>query len=418
MKIKKAFKFRLKPNESQRAMLEKYVGACRFVWNKVLRMSLDRLQAKQSIIWYLEADYWSKQWKRSDEYTFLKEVPAHCLQQKLKDLDRAFKDGFDQHQPLKRLPKFKKRGLGDSIRFPEPKQIQIENRRIKFPKLGWMGFFKSQGINGQLRNATIVREGGWWFVSLQVEQEIEIICQTTQSSIGIDMGITHFASLSDGRQIGPISAFKQHQIKLAKLQKGLSRKRRFSMNWQKQKHKIQQLHRKIAHIRQDFLHKLSTDISKNHAMVVLEALKVSQMSASSKGSLEKPGKNVKAKSQLNRSILDQGWFEFKRQLKYKLEWLGKILLEINPAYTSQQCTACGYIARANRKSQSEFSCQSCGHEDHADINAAKNILARGLDELTMSFDKAAGHVVLACGEAAIVTSMKQESPGKGNLLPA
>ena len=381
-------------------------------------MSLDRLEAKQSIIWYLEADYWSKLWKRSEEYAFLKEVPAHCLQQKIKDLDRAFKDGFDKSQSLKRLPKFKKRGLGDSIRFPEPKQISLDNRRIKFPKLGWVGFFKSCSIVGDIRNATIVREADHWFVSVQIEQEIKVSIPSMQSSIGIDMGIRHFASLSDGRQVGPISAYRQHQVKLARLQKGLSRKKRFSMNWHKQKKKIQRLHAKIAHIRRDFLHKLSTKISKNHAMVVLEALRVSQMSASNKGSFDHPGKDVKAKSRLNRSILDQGWFEFKRQLKYKLDWLGKFLLEVNPAYTSQRCTDCGYIAKANRKSQSSFCCQSCGHKDHADINAAKNILKQGLAILENSFDKAAGHAALACGEAALAASMKQESPGTGNLLPA
>ena len=381
-------------------------------------MSLDRLEAKQSIIWYLEADYWSKLWKRSEEYAFLKEVPAHCLQQKLKDLDRAFKNGFDKTQSLKRLPRFKKRGMGDSIRFPESKQISLDNRRLKFPKLGWMSFFKSCVIEGDIRNATIVREAGHWFVSIQVEQEIETTCQTVQSSVGIDVGVTHFASFSDGRQIGPVAAFKQHQTKLAKLQRSLARKKRFSMNWRKQKHKIQKLHTKIAHTRRDFLHKLSTEISKNHAMVVLEALKVSQMSASNKGSLEHPGKDVKSKSSLNRSILDQGWFEFKRQLKYKLEWLGKLILEVNPAYTSQQCTDCGYIAKDNRKSQSSFCCLSCGHKDHADINAAKNILKHGLALLEKRFDKAAGHAALACGEAALAASMKQESPGTGNLLPA
>ena len=381
-------------------------------------MSLDRLEAKQSIIWYLEADYWSKLWKRSEEYAFLKEVPAHCLQQKLKDLDRAFKDGFDKHQPLKRLPKFKKRGQGNSIRFPEPKQISLDNRRIKFPKLGWVGFFKSCYIVGDIRNATIVRKAGHWFVSIQIEQEIKVSTPSIQSSIGIDMGIRHFATLSDGRQVGPISAYRQHQVKLAKLQKGLSRKKRFSMNWHKQKKKIQRLHAKIAQVRRDFLHKLSTSISKNHAMVVLEALEVSQMSASNKGSIEHPGKGVKSKSSLNRSILDQGWFEFKRQLKYKLEWLGKLMLEINPAYTSQRCKCCGHIEKANRLSQSSFCCVSCGHKDNADINAAKNILAQGLSQLSNSFDKAAGHAVLACGEAVLATSMKQESPGKGNLLPA
>lgn len=114
-----------------------YTGAVRFTWNKVLALNLDRLRNKQPLIRYNESDYWSKLWKSSEEYDFLSDVSAHCLQQKLRDLDKAFQD-------FKHLPLFKKRGVNDSIRFPDPKQIQLVNRRIKLPKLGWMGFFKSQ----------------------------------------------------------------------------------------------------------------------------------------------------------------------------------------------------------------------------------------------------------------------------------
>ena len=405
MKIKKAYKFRLKPTQAQAALLEKYVGACRFLWNKVLEINLRRLQNKQPLLWYHEADYWSKVWKSSDEYGFLKEVPAHCLQQKLKDLIRAFNDGFDKKQRLKRLPRFKKRGLGDSIRFPAPQQFLLDNRRIKLPKLGWLGFFKSRTIEGELRNATVLREAGHWFVSLQVEQTLEKPVSIAQNAIGIDVGISHFATLSNGAQIASPHAYKIYQQRLAKAQKALSRKKRFSANWKKQKQRIQHIHSKIARIRRDFLHKLSTQLSKHHAMIVLEALKIINMSRSAKGTLEEPGRRVKAKSGLNKSILDQGWGEFKRQLAYKLEWLGGLLLEVKPQYTSQRCYVCGHTEKANRKSQADFVCQSCGHRANADVNAAKNILA-------------AGHAVLACGEAAKAGSKKQESLGIGNLVPA
>ncbi|MDF1796743.1 MAG: transposase [Coxiellaceae bacterium] len=149
----------------------------------------------------------------------------------------------------------------------------------------------------------------------------------------------------------------------------------------------------------------SPTASKNHALVVLEALKITNMSHSAKGSLENPGKQVKAKSGLNKSILDQGWGEFKRQLRYKLEWLGGQLLEVDPKYTSQRCHRCGDTRKSNRLSQDRFVCQGCQHEAHADINAAKNILA-------------AGHAVLACGEDTLVTSVKQELLGMGNQVPA
>ena len=113
MKIRKAYKFRLKPSTVQQKQLERFAGHCRFLWNKVLRLNLDRLQRKQPLMWYFEADFWIKIWKSSVEYAFLKEVPAHCLQQKLKDLDKAFKDAFDKTQPLKRIPIWKERGKDD-----------------------------------------------------------------------------------------------------------------------------------------------------------------------------------------------------------------------------------------------------------------------------------------------------------------
>ncbi|HEJ9401396.1 TPA: transposase, partial [Proteus mirabilis] len=172
--------------------------------------------------------------------------------------------------------------------------------------------------------------------------------------------------------------------KLARLQRKLSRKIKFSANWQKQKRKIQRLHSHIANIRKDSLHKVTSEISKNHAMIVIEDLKVSNMSKSAKGTTERHGRNVKAKSGLNRSILEQGWYEMRRQLEYKQLWRGGQVLAIPPAYTSQKCACCGHTAKENRQSQSQFECLECGYTANADINAARNILA-------------AGHAVLACG---------------------
>jgi len=405
MLIRKAYNFRLKPHAEQRQQMINYSGACRFLWNKVLKLNLDRIDNKQGLLWYHEADHWSKLWKASDEYGFLKEAPAHCLQQKLKDLTKAFKDGFDKQQPLKRLPKFKKRGMGDSFRFPEPKQIVLDNRRIKLPKLGWIRFFKSRPIEGKIKNATISMKAGHWYVALQVELELPEPCNLPKSVLGVDMGISQFAACSDGRLISPKNSFRSFEVALGKLQKQLARKVRFSQNWKKVKARIQKLHSKIAHSRHDFLHKLSTQLSKNHAMLVVEDLKINNMSRSAKGDLENPGKQVKAKSGLNKSILDQGWGEFRRQLDYKLKCLGGVLLKVDPKYTSQRCHACGHTSKANRQTQAKFCCQSCGHEENADINAAKNILA-------------AGHAVLACGEDTLVTSMKQELLGIGDLVPA
>ena len=405
MIIRKAYKFRLKPDHEQVAKLQSFAGHCRFVWNKVLALNLKRLEEKKPLIWYHEADFWAKLWKQSDEYHFLKEAPAHCIQQKLKDLNKAFKEGFDKKQPLKRIPRFKKKGMGDGFRFPEPKHIQVEHRRIKLPKLGWIKFYQSRAIDGKIKNATVTYSAGHWYVSVQVELDIGTPKHTATSAIGIDMGIKKYIALSTGEYEDPINPFKKYQDQLSKAQRRLSKKKKFSENWKKQKKRLQKIHRKIAHVRKDFQHKLSTKLSNSHAMIVVEALKISNMSRSASGTLDNPGKNVKAKSGLNKSILDQAWGEFKRQISYKLAWKGGIYLEVPAPYTSQTCSVCGEKDKASRQGQERYVCTSCGYEANADINAAKNILA-------------AGHAVLACGEDALATSMKQEPLGTSNLVPA
>ena len=374
-KIRKAYKVQLKTNNNIENKLVRYCGSARFLWNKCLAMNLDRLEKSQPILRYNEMAFWLTVWKRSEEYGFLKECPSQVLQQKLKDLERAFKDCFDKSQPLKRTPVFKKRGLNDGIRFPQG--FKIDNRRIFVPKIGWIGFHKSRDITGTIKNITMTNRGGLWFASIQVEEMLEIGKHVSDSEIGIDAGIKCFAVFSDGTKIKGVHSFRKHEERLAIEQRKLARKKKGSENWKKQKREISKLHHTIANVRSDFLHKLSTDISKSHAKVYVEGLQIRNMSASSKGTLEEPGRSVKAKSGLNKSILDQGWYEFKRQLDYKLSWSGGMLVEVNPRHTSQQCSCCGYTEKENRVSRDVFICQVCGHEENADVNAAKNILTVG-----------------------------------------
>jgi putative transposase len=395
MKIRKAFKYRLKPSEAQEEMLAQFTGHCRFVWNKVLSLNLTRLKEKKPIIWYGEADYWSKLWKRSEEYSFLKEAPAHCVQQKLRDLDKAFKDAFDKNQPNKRIPKLKKRGQHDSVRFPEPKHNKLDGKRVSLPKLGWIRFYKSRDIVGAVKNATVSKHAGHWYISIQTEIDIETPSHKAKTAVGIDVGVSKLFALSDGNTKAPLNSFKKYQNKLAQLQRRLSKKKKFSSGWRKQKSKIQRLHAKIANCRKDYLHKSTTEFSKNHAMIVIEDLQISNMSKSAKGDIEQPGRNVKAKSGLNKSILDQGWYEARRQLEYKQKWRGGDLLAVPAKYTSQKCSCCGHVDKESRVSQSDFCCTKCGFVLNADINAAKNILA-------------AGHAVLAGGAEPLGAAVKPE----------
>jgi putative transposase len=222
------------------------------------------------------------------------------------------------------------------------------------------------------------------------------------SAIGIDLGVVRFATLSDGTVHEPLASFKPHQRRLAHYQRMMSRRSKFGKNWQKARRKVQQVHARIGNCRRDYLHKLTSTISKNHAMVCLEDLKVRNMSKSAAGSVESPGKNVRAKSGLNRSILDQGWFEFRRQLEYKLAWNGGMLIVVPPHNTSRECPACGHTAAANRKAQARFCCLECGFCENADLVGAINVLARG-------------HRVAACGDTSPARGASAQEPIEANL---
>jgi putative transposase len=175
----------------------------------------------------------------------------------------------------------------------------------------------------------------------------------------------------------------------------MSRKKKFSNNWKKAKAKVQRIHVRIANARRDYLHKTSTAISKNHAMVVVEDLKVKNMSRSAAGTVEQPGRNVRAKAGLNRSILDQGWAEFRRQLEYKMLWAGGLFLAVPAQNTSRTCPKCGHVAADNRRSQAVFACVECGYSENADLVGAINVLR-------------AGHARLACQVNGEVSRQQQE----------
>ncbi|MCZ5840604.1 transposase [Escherichia coli] len=386
MLILKAYKFRLEPTPEQSQRLRQLCGCARFVWNLGLAETKRILDSGEKLPSAFELNRMITVWKKMPEYIFLQDAYTDNLQQKLKDLHTAWKRCFDKKLAAK-APVWKRKNEGrDSIRFVNfEKYCCLENRRVKLPSgLGWVKFRQSQRVNGKIKNATISQLAGQWYISFQVEIETAEPNHTSTTIVGLDAGVAKLATLSDGTVFEPVNSFQKNQKKLARLQRQLSRKVKFSNNWQKQKRKIQRLHSRIANIRRDYLHKVTTTVSKNHAMIVIEDLKVSNMSKSAAGTVSQPGRNVRAKSGLNRSILDQGWYEMRRQLEYKQLWRGGQVLAVPPAYTSQRCACCGHTAKENRLSQSQFRCQVCGYTANADVNGARNILA-------------AGHAVLACG---------------------
>ena len=373
--------------------MRRFAGACRFVFNRALARQNENHEAGNKYIPYGKMASWLVEWKNATETQWLKDSHSQPLQQSLKDLERAYKNFFQNRAAF---PRFKKRGQNDAFRYPQGVKLDQENSRIFLPKLGWMRYRNSRQVTGVVKNVTVSQSCGKWYISIQTESEVSTPVHPSASMIGLDAGVAKLATLSDGTVFEPVNSFQKNQKKLARLQRQLSRKVKFSNNWQKQKRKIQRLHSRIANIRRDYLHKVTTTVSKNHAMIVIEDLKVSNMSKSAAGTVSQPGRNVRAKSGLNRSILDQGWYEMRRQLEYKQLWSGGQVLAVPPAYTSQRCACCGHTAKENRLSQSKFRCQVCGYTANADVNGARNILA-------------AGHAVLACGEMVQSgRSLKQE----------
>ena len=390
-----AFKFELTPNGEQQRKMRRFAGACRFVFNKALALQKENYEAGGKFIGYVSMARHLTAWRNGTGTPWLKDAPVHPLQHALKDLERAYKNFFAKRAAF---PRFKKKGHSDSVRYPDSKQIKLDqvNNRIFLPKLGWLRYRNSRDVLGEVRNATVSRNAGKWFVSIQTAREVAQPVPQATSAIGIDLGIARFATLSDGSFLAPLNSFKRHEARLRRAQRAMSRKVKFSNNWKKAKARIQRIHAGIGNARRDYLHKATTTISQNHAMVCIEDLQVRNMSRSAAGSPDAPGKNVRAKSGLNKAILDQGWFEFRRQLDYKLAWNGGWLIAVPPANTSRTCPACEFVSTENRQTQAAFRCVACGHEDHADVVGAINILARG-------------HRVAACGEPVQSgRSVKQE----------
>ena len=375
MKRLQAYQYELKPNGAQRRDMRRFAGACRFVFNKALAWQKDRYATdKTTRFSYTVLANFLPAWKVDKETEWLKHSPSQCLQQALKDLERAYKNFFAQRADF---PRFKKKGQSDSFRYPQGCKLDQENSRIFLPKLGWVRYRNSRDVLGTVKNVTVSHKAGKWFISIQTERDVEPPVPQGTSAVGIDMGIARFATLSDGTYYAPLNSFKKHEVALRKAQQAMSRKIKFSNNWKKAKANVQRLHSLISNCRKDYLHKATTTISQNHAMVCIEDLQVRNMSRSAAGTAGEPGRNVRAKSGLNKAILDQGWFEFRRQLDYKLAWTGGWLVAVPPHYTSQICPECGHCSKENRSTQSAFACVQCRFEEHADVVGAINVLRAG-----------------------------------------
>ncbi|HNU11462.1 MAG TPA: transposase [Rubrivivax sp.] len=327
----KTFRFQLRTRPVLESQLRRFAGLGRQVWNRALAEQQARHARGEKYASYAQMCKWLTAWRNSPATAWLADGPIHPQQQVLRRLDEAYrrffaaaKAGLAGGRGRVGPPQFRRYGDEPGIRFPDPAQFALDapNGRIKLPKLGWVRLRMSQAVEGALRNVSLGREGSKWFASLQVETGEVVPALGLAPTLGIDLGLAAFAATSDGARIAPLKALSRQQQRLKRYQRSVSRKKRGSSNRKKAVARLARLHRRIAHQRSDWLHKLTTELAGRHPVIALEDLEIKNMSASARGTLQAPGTRVAQKAGLNRGILDAAWGEFARQLTYKLQWRG------------------------------------------------------------------------------------------------
>jgi putative transposase len=278
-------------------------------------------------------------------------------------------------------PRFKSRHRFDSVTWPDSEhgvRWIPADRRIYLMGIGHVRVHAHREVEGRIKTVTVKREGKRWYVTLSCDQVPARPLPEVGRHVGIDLGIAHFATTSDGEHIANPRHFTAGAKRLVKAQRNLATKRRGSSRRRKARARVTSAHRKIRELRRDFHHKTALALVRRHDVLVVEDLASGRMSRSSRGTVSQPGTNVAQKAGLNRSILDAGWGSFLRILSDKAACAGRELIAVAPHYTSQRCSACGHIAKENRVTQAAFRCVACDFTAHADHNAAVNILRAGL----------------------------------------
>ena len=310
--------------------------------------------------------------KAKKKYAYLNDCPSQALQQTLINLDKGFKRFFKKEAEH---PVFKKKSKYKAIHFPQGFQLfpEVNGKGvIRLPKIGYVHYIAHRPIHPdfEIKNVYVRERGGHFYFSLQGEINEPDLAErpSLRKVIGLDLGIKHFFTTNQLEWVKPLNKYQRQLTHLQSLQRQLTTKTKFSTNWMRLQRRIAKKHHHIANCRKNFNHQLSRYIADHYDAVFLEKLDIQAM-------LAKGGHN------LNMQILDQGWYQFKTLLKYKMEWLNKAFVEVDPAYTSQACACCGHTSRGNRPTQSQFRCLNCGFTANADYQASLNIARRGLTQL-------------------------------------
>jgi putative transposase len=367
----------------QAEQAEQFGAICRAVWNTGLEQ---RREYRRRGAWvnYVEQARQMAEAKKDPDCAWLAGAPSHILQQTLRDLEKACKTHGTWKVRWRSRAK-----TSPAFRFPDPKHIQVErlNRRwgqVRLPKLGWVRFRWTRPLGGTIRNATVTRDGGRWYISFCVEDGITEAAPNGKPAVGVDRGVAVAVATSDGAMHDRQFATPGEQRRLRRLQQRLARSRRVHGRTRRSKRRdavraqLGRLNARIRARRADFAAQTAHHLVTRHGLVAVEDLRVKNMTRSAKGTRDAPGKNVRQKAGLNRSILNKGWGGFLLALEHAARYHGATVVKVNPAYTSQRCSRCNLVHANSRESQAEFACTGCGHRDNADVNAAKNILAAGL----------------------------------------
>lgn len=367
MVIQRAFRYRLCPTFEQAEALVQFAGATRFVYNLALEQRRDFWRQYRATtggtLNFVSQGHQVTALRA--ELPWLAAVHSVPLTQALRDLDRAFANFWSGRA---RYPSPRRKGQNDNFRFRgcdvACRRLNAKWSAVRLPKIGWVKFRDTRAMRGALVNATISHSANGWYVSLSCEIEHDTPANDLPP-VGIDRGIANTLALSTGEMLSTPATIQLERRK-RRAQRVLSRRVRGSIRYRKQRQRVARIAAKISRVRADWRHKASLSIARRFGAVAIEALPIANMTRAGTG-----------QRGLNRSILEQGWGAFERTLGYKLEERGGTLVKVNPAFTSQECSACGAIDKASRESQASYACRSCGFTEHADTNAAINILRRG-----------------------------------------
>lgn len=373
----RAYRYRIYPTPEQEARILLWQHGLRFLWNlchEQRLMALRRWEPRYTTYY----DQTAELTVLRRECKWLAEIPYDVCAGVLRSLDLAWQRCFKK---LSNEPRWKKKGRDSAVvsAVSDHARELLRLNGLHFPKLGTIRTIQHRPCVGRQLSATISNDCGQWFASIAVEQEVSDPTPRIGPVVAIDRGVVNaFADSDGGVVVNP--RFAEHAArKLAHAQRAVSRRKKGSRNREKAKQRVAVIQRKVRRQRDHFLHVQSNRYANSHGVVVLESLGVQRMMKSAGGTVERPGRNVKAKSGLNRSIAGVGWSRFAGYLRYKLEATGGRIEEVPAAYSSQTCAVCAHASPENRKTQSEFVCVSCGHHENADVNAAKVLLSRRTD---------------------------------------